>query len=115
MANLYPATLGSVTGAAKTPSPQALEVLRGRTVILWPDADSAGREHMDRIAAALQGVASEVRIFEWEGAPAKGDAADHPGVLERRRSLLREIVMAPVWEPNENLKRSRRSGGSWTP
>src|SRR5215208_4138578 len=76
LANVYPAVVGTVTGAESTPGPEALEVLRGRRVVLWPDNDRPGRAHMERVAEALQGTASEVRIFEWKGAPDKGDAAD---------------------------------------
>lgn len=47
--------VGTVTGAAGTPGPAALEALRGLEVVLWPDADDPGREHMDRIAEGLEG------------------------------------------------------------
>jgi hypothetical protein len=64
LASVYPATLGTVTGASNTPGPEALEVLRGKRVILWADNDEEGRAHMRRVAEALQGVAAEVRIFK---------------------------------------------------
>lgn len=72
--------VGTVTGAGGTPGPEALSVLRGKRVVLWPDNDEAGREHMEAIAGALEAasLAEEVRVFDWEGAPEKGDAADHP-------------------------------------
>lgn len=93
--------VGTVTGATGTPSAESLEVLRGRTVILWPDADAPGFEHMGRIAEALIGVASEVRWFEWEGAPEKGDAADHPGTRDAaefvRGGLLHQLLSAERW------------------
>src|SRR5918997_2784212 len=76
LAGVYPATLGTVTGAGYTPGTRALEMLRGKPVILWADNDVEGRTHMRRIADALQGVAAEVRVFEWADAPPKGDAAD---------------------------------------
>lgn len=34
--------VGTVTGASSTLDTEALEVLRDREVILWPDADDAG-------------------------------------------------------------------------
>lgn len=58
--------LGTVTGAEGTPGPEALEVLRGHRVALWPDNDEAGREHMERIAEALVGVVTDVSIYEWQ-------------------------------------------------
>jgi hypothetical protein len=83
-----------VTGASNTPGPEALKVLRGKRVILWPDNDEEGRAHMQRVAEALQGVAAEVRIFEWQGAPPRGDAADHPAVLNRSKEEFGELLDA---------------------
>src|SRR6266542_140412 len=57
--------VATVTGAAATPGPKALKILRGHEVALWPDNDSPGRAHMGRIAAALQGAASTVLILKW--------------------------------------------------
>jgi hypothetical protein len=68
--------VGTVTGASGTPDAGPLSVLRGREVVLWPDADSAGRLHMERIAAALAGVATDVRTFSPPGLPEGGDAVD---------------------------------------
>lgn len=105
LAAVYPAVLGTVTGAEGTPSPEVLEVLRGRRVVLWPDNDKPGRAHMRRIARALAEarIVSEVRIFEWTDAPEKGDAADHPAVKDRGREdlerLRAKIAIAPTWEP----------------
>jgi len=102
--------LGTVTGANGTPSFESLEMLRGRKVILWPDADDEGLRHMQRIAERLQSIASEVRIFEWRDAPPKGDAADHPGVLGRSRrdirALLKQMASTSVWEPESSSSSS---------
>lgn len=60
--------LGTVTGASGTPSAESLKMLRGRRVVLWPDNDEAGREHMERVAETLVDMAAEVRIYTWEEA-----------------------------------------------
>src|SRR5215211_6932597 len=52
LAGIYPPVLGTVTGAEQSPGREVLEVLRGRSVILWPDADDQGRRHMRRVAGA---------------------------------------------------------------
>lgn len=71
------AAVGTVTGAATTPGQAALAELGGRRVILWPDADRVGRQHMATIAERLAGVAAAVYIVEPpEGVPAGWDAAD---------------------------------------
>jgi P4 family phage/plasmid primase-like protien len=111
--------LGTVTGAAKEPGPDALEVLRGQWVVLWPDNDEQGRSHMRRVAAALVGVAAGVCWYEWEGAPEKGDAADHPAVIGRDARgldvLLSDLMCASAWEPAatqpEHRHRSTRGKG----
>lgn len=98
--------VGSVTGASGTPGAQALEVLRGRRVCLWPDHDDPGRAHMERIGAALQGVAAEVLFYTWYEAGDKGaDAADHPAVGSASGSakaadrLLTDLEGSPRYKP----------------
>jgi hypothetical protein len=75
--------VGTVTGAGGMPGAGSLALLRGHEVVLWPDADAAGARHMERIAAALGGVASTVRIFSPAGLPVGGDAAEW---VEQRRA-----------------------------
>jgi hypothetical protein len=99
--------VGTVTGSGTTPGLKALEILRGRRVALWPDADAAGERHMERVAERLHGVAAEVLVYTWHDAPAdvKGpDAADHPAVRSRDRKaldrLLTDLEGAPRWKPS---------------
>lgn len=94
LAAVYEPTLATVTGASNTPGPEALDVLRGLRVVLWADNDEEGRRHMERIAGKLQGIAAEVRVFDWPDAPPKGDAADHPAVLSRSRESIGELLGA---------------------
>ena len=107
LSNLYPATLGTTTGAETAPGPEALEVLRGRPVVLWPDNDEPGRRHMERVAERLEGVACEARVFTWKDAPPKGDAADHPAVKSGNRAevkaLIAEWAASPVSLPSPSL------------
>ena len=56
-------------GGAKAPwLPQYTEALRGREVILIPDADEPGRRRVLRIARALLGVAARIIVLELDGA-----------------------------------------------
>ncbi len=98
--------LGTVTGASSAPGVGALEALRGREVVLWPDADDPGRAHMEKTAEGLQGVAELVRLYAWPEAPEKGaDAADHPAILAGDEKslgiLLNDLLGAPAWRPPE--------------
>jgi DNA primase len=56
-------------GGANAPwLPQFTEALRGREVILIPDADEPGRARVLRIARALLGVAARIVVLELDGA-----------------------------------------------
>lgn len=83
--------VGTVTGADGTPGAESLEVLRNRRVVLWPDKDKPGFEHMGRLAEGLHDIVSELLWYEWSGAPEKGDAADHPS------PNITELLAAPRW------------------
>jgi hypothetical protein len=112
LAGVYPAVLGTVTGAASTPSPETLRILEGRDVVLWADADGPGEAHMNRIARELHGAAQVLRMYEWSGAPPGGDAADHPAIRSgdagEVSALLDDLLSAPAWEP-EQLQKDRES------
>lgn len=77
--------VGTACGASVTPSPDSLLPLVGKSVILWPDFDEPGLEHMKRIAEHLQGVAKSVRWLHQPRAKAKDDAADFRGTVEELR------------------------------
>jgi hypothetical protein len=81
--------VGTVCGASTIPGPDALAVLEGRAVLLWPDNDDAGRRHMDRIAAELVDRAV-VAAVDWPEAPPKGDAADY--VADHDRAALDALL-----------------------
>lgn len=85
--------VGTVTGAAVTPSDDSLRPLVARMGSLWSDHDNEGRSHMERIAAALVRLgASTPRMIEWAGAHEKGDdAADfvqRGGTLDELRGMI---------------------------
>ena len=64
-------------GASQTDFGSAPEPLRGRDVVLWPDADKAGVAFMRRLDTLLQSVAKSVRWLAIEDANDKDDAADY--------------------------------------
>ena len=77
-------SLGTVNGASSTPSADVLNSLRGFTVILWPDNDKVGQDHMSRIADSLHGIGIPSRIVTGvETLPIGGDAADADPELVR--------------------------------
>lgn len=111
--------VGTVTGASGTPGAESLEVLRDRRVVLWPDNDEPGYGHMRRIAEGLQDLAVEILIYNWDDAPAKGDAADHPLVLRQHPGgvdrLLTDLESAPRWRPPSECVTDAQVAGNGKP
>lgn len=63
-------------GGAGKWSDEYSKALEGKDVVLVPDNDLRGREHMVKVAAALEGVARSIRWLELPGLPDKGDVSD---------------------------------------
>ena len=94
--------LGTVTGAGSTPGEDALGVLLGFDVVLWPDHDREGYAHMNRVAwelkrlsgAAPRGLLADVRGragAHLHGLLPRGyDAADF--VADSTRATLRRLA-----------------------
>jgi len=64
------------TGRVAHALSQLVDVLTGREVILWPDADEPGRKAMHTIARALVGKATRVQWCDPYGDESKRDAED---------------------------------------
>ena len=45
-------------------------------ITILPDNDDPGRQHAQKVAQHLQGVAAEVRVLDLRGLPEKGDVSD---------------------------------------
>ena len=97
------AAVGTLTGALHTPSRQALEPLaRAETIYLWPDNDSVGVQHMERIAERLKALgASEIKVIRWQGGPRKGDAADFQEGVPGVQAFMKA---ARSWTPGSSLR-----------
>ncbi len=63
-------------GAAQVDFGDALVILQGRNVVLWPDNDGPGRSLMQRIRSQLDGVAEKVRVIAPKVPEEGDDAAD---------------------------------------
>jgi hypothetical protein len=64
-----------VGGAGKWKAEHS-EFLRGADVVILPDNDQPGREHADKVAQSLQGIAKRVRVLDLPDLPPKGDVID---------------------------------------
>jgi len=84
-------------GGAGKWSEDYLKALEGKDVVLIPDNDIPGREHMVKVAAALEGSARSIRWLELPGLPDKGDVSDfiktlpdHEAAAERLALMITE-------------------------
>src|SRR5690606_4728186 len=78
------------------------ESLRGAHAVILPDNDEPGRQHAERVARSLYGVAASVRVLALPDLPEKGDVSDwlkNGGTAEELRAM---IEAAPEWEPPED-------------
>jgi hypothetical protein len=81
------------------------ETLRGADVILLPDNDEAGRDHMHAVAAFLAGIVARSRVLDlaehWPQCPAKGDISDWITAGGTVEELWRLVETTPEWKPDE--------------
>lgn len=96
------ASLGLVAtcnaGGAKNWRAEHAQPLAGRTVVILPDNDDAGRKHAQMVLASLQGIA-DARIVELPGLPPKGDVSDWldaGGTVEKLRALKPSEATPPT-------------------
>ncbi len=91
------AALATVTGASSTPGEDALSPLLPFDVVLWPDHDEPGEQHMSRVAARLLRLGGRARRLEW-GRQKGDDAADFldEGTLGHLGLLIRAAVPLTV-------------------
>jgi DNA primase len=86
-------------GGSKKWKPEHSEFLRGADVVLFPDNDSVGWEHANKVGASLTGIAKRVRVLRLPGLPLKGDIIDWHKAGGTREQLDALLCEAPSWQP----------------
>jgi hypothetical protein len=75
--------------------------LAGADVILVPDNDPAGRDHMHTVGVSLKGVARRIRVIDlatvWPQCPPKGDISDWVDGGGTTEQFLALAEAAPDW------------------
>jgi DNA primase len=104
------AALGTVTGASSTPGENALAPLLPFDVVLWPDHDEPGEQHMTRVAATLLRLGGRARRLQW-GRKKGDDAADFVARGGDRDTAELLIQAATPWRVETPLERAWRSTG----
>jgi hypothetical protein len=99
-------------GAGKW-KPEHSEFLRGADVVLVPDNDGVGWEHIHAVGASLAGVAKRTRVLVLPCARAKDDVIDWTGAGGTREQLDALLAEARDWKPptveetNERLNKKK--------
>ena len=73
-------------GGAGKWRPELSQHFRGADVVLIPDNDDAGWEHVHQIGAYLNGVAARLRVLVLPNLPPKGDVSDWIAIRRDARS-----------------------------
>jgi hypothetical protein len=93
----------ATVGANVIPEPAVLADLAGRSLILWPDADEPGREHMRQLAEQAAELAAVGWLEPPADAPKGWDAADAVAAGADVRELLRDARAWPLPVPYRTL------------
>ncbi|HUW13097.1 MAG TPA: hypothetical protein VM537_25455, partial [Anaerolineae bacterium] len=75
------------------------EPLREHDVVIIPDNDEPGRQHADRVARLLHGVARSVKVIELPDLPKKGDVRDWLDDAHSVQELQAIVDATPAWSP----------------
>lgn len=86
-------------GGAKKWRTEHTEYLRGADIVLVPDNDDAGWEHINQIGVALSGIAARIRVLALPGLPLKGDIVDWREAGGTREQIDVLIEQASEWQP----------------
>lgn len=94
------AAVGTVTGAAGTPSVETLRPLAEHSgrLFLCQDNDKPGHDHMLRIAARLKRMGKRAYVVEWPGVPDKGDAYDFIKAGHTAEDVRAVMAAAPLFD-----------------
>ena len=95
-----PATCNA--GGAKKWKPEHAEPLAGANVIVLPDNDTPGRDHVDVVAGSLADIAASIRVLNLPSLKPKGDIVDWikgGGTVEELHRLIEQE--AKFWTPSE--------------
>jgi hypothetical protein len=86
-------------GAGKWGPDETAAVAGRPEVIVLPDNDPPGRDHGQKVAAAVYGQVAVVKVVELPGLPPKGDVVDWLDAGHSLAELDKITDAAPAWEP----------------
>lgn len=69
------------------------ESLKGKHIILIPDNDNPGREHMAKIGASLNGNSASLKLLNIPGLPSKGDVSDFIATFKDKTEAAERLAI----------------------
>jgi len=79
------------------------DYLKDKEVILIPDNDNEGREHMTQVGVALHGIAKSLKWVDLLDVPSKGDISDWIAAFNNREEIPERLSImidaAPLYKP----------------
>jgi hypothetical protein len=103
-------------GGAKNWKPDHAAYLKGADVVLVPDNDEPGWEHINIVGASLVGIANSIRVLMLPGLPKKGDIVNWAKAGGTREQLDELIAKAPDWKPPaeklDDLQQEQKTGAA---
>ena len=78
---------------AKKWRPEYNESLKGKNVILIPDNDNQGREHMTRVAQSLNGNTNSLKWLDLPGLQSKEDVSDFIASFNHKEEASERLAM----------------------
>jgi CHC2 zinc finger len=86
-------------GGAKKWRPEHSEFLHDADVVLLPDNDGVGWEHVNVVGSSLSGIAKRIRVLALADAKAKDDVIDWAKAGGTREQLDTALEAAPDFKP----------------
>jgi hypothetical protein len=68
-------------------------VLKGKNIVLCPDNDHEGTEHMALVGSSLNGTPASLKMIELPGLPSKGDISDWVGGFKDKTEAAERLAM----------------------
>lgn len=86
-------TASTNSGGAKKWRPEYNKYFQGKHVVLIPDNDPPGREHMALVGASLNGTTASLKLLELPGLPEKGDVSDWIATFSDKTEAAEKLAM----------------------
>ncbi len=81
--------------------------LKGKNIVLVPDNDPEGKEHMAGVAQSLNGTVKSLKWLELPDLPGKGDASDFIATFQNRDECAERLSIlienAEAYEPKRDI------------